>query len=255
VHAFLVYTLGWIGGVLAFAWHVLILYATLGFRQFSHHFSAITQALDSGDEAKAVELLAAWKRVDVAAVLNNDVLRLTLEHAVVASHRHVFGVLGWYAVLAALGLGPAGAVLYRMAEFTSRYFESNTHEDLYASSYHAPDGDFAAVSTSPRLLSEAAQSIAQTAWRWIDYLPARMTAIGFAIVGNFEDVVDAWRAGLMSEPNLHNDSLIQIAMRAALSVKGDLQTAHVQSLVGLVWRSVVLWLLLIALLRLANLFG
>ena len=33
------------------------------------------------------------------------------------------------------------------------------------------------------------------------------------------------------------------------------QTAHLQSVVGLVWRSVVLWMLLVALLTLANILG
>jgi adenosylcobinamide-phosphate synthase len=33
------------------------------------------------------------------------------------------------------------------------------------------------------------------------------------------------------------------------------QTAHLQSMVALVWRSVVLWMLLVALLSLANVLG
>ena len=33
------------------------------------------------------------------------------------------------------------------------------------------------------------------------------------------------------------------------------QTGHLRSVVGLVWRSVVLWMLLLALLSLANLIG
>ena len=33
------------------------------------------------------------------------------------------------------------------------------------------------------------------------------------------------------------------------------QTGHLQSVVGLVWRSVVLWMLLVALLSLANVLG
>jgi adenosylcobinamide-phosphate synthase len=41
--------------VLAFVWLVLVLYVTVGFRQFSHHFSDIRQALDVGDETLAAE--------------------------------------------------------------------------------------------------------------------------------------------------------------------------------------------------------
>ena len=34
-------------------WNILVLYFTLGFRQFSHHFTEIRDALDQGDEAQA----------------------------------------------------------------------------------------------------------------------------------------------------------------------------------------------------------
>jgi cobalamin biosynthesis protein CobD/CbiB len=47
------------------------------------------------------------------------VLRHVIEHALLAAHRHVFGVFFWFVLLSALGLGPAGAVLYRMAEFAA----------------------------------------------------------------------------------------------------------------------------------------
>ena len=103
-------------------WSVALLYPTLGFRQFSHHFTDIRDALDSGDETRARELLAQWKQVDASLLPRHEIVRHVIEHSVVAAHRHVFGVLAWFSVLAALGLGPAGAVLYRMGEFVSRYW-------------------------------------------------------------------------------------------------------------------------------------
>src|SRR5690606_20112682 len=39
--------------LLALAWLVLVLYLTLGFRQFSHHFTAIRHAMETGDEIAA----------------------------------------------------------------------------------------------------------------------------------------------------------------------------------------------------------
>ena len=41
--------------VLAFVWVVCVLYVTLGFRQFSHHFSEIRQALEEGNDLAARE--------------------------------------------------------------------------------------------------------------------------------------------------------------------------------------------------------
>ncbi len=65
--AFAIHWLLWsFHGLLAFAWSVLVLYVTLGFRQFSHHFTAIRDALEVGDEDTARELLADWQQVDAS---------------------------------------------------------------------------------------------------------------------------------------------------------------------------------------------
>ena len=93
--------------VLAFVWMVAVLYVTLGFRQFSHHFSEIRNALDEGNDALAREKLAAWLRVDASSLPRSELLRQVIEHSVLSAHRHVFGVLVCFVVFWALGLGPA----------------------------------------------------------------------------------------------------------------------------------------------------
>ena len=47
IHWLLLWGLGWPFAVL---WSVAVLYVTLGFRQFSHHFTGIRDALEEGDE-------------------------------------------------------------------------------------------------------------------------------------------------------------------------------------------------------------
>ncbi len=252
VHALLMMVWGWAGMVLAFAWHVAILYATLGFRQFSHHFTAARDALEAGDEEQARKLLAAWMRVPLDQLPREVLLKTLIDHSVVAAHRHVFAVLGWYAVLCAVGLGPAGAVLYRMSEFATRFFHVRSLDDPYSSVYHSLDPAQPRPS-SAHLSSSSTQQAAQTAWWWIDYLPARLTALGFAAMGSFEEVLEAWRGH--DRYATSHDGLIQAAMGAALNVRGELQSAHLRQVVGLVWRTVVLWLMLIALLTLAKLLG
>lgn len=253
VHWLLVWRLGWTGIVLAFVFHAAILYATLGFRQFSHHFTAIRDALDAGDESAARTALARWKQVDAADLPRSAIVRHVLEHSVLAAHRHVFGVLGWYALLSAFGLGPAGAVLYRLTEFSHRYYVARSDKAQFRS-------------------SAALARFAQQAWAWVDYLPARFTSLGFAIVGNFEEAVDCWRSytqrlnrqPVQADMN-DNDGLILAATSGAVGInlggealqelppQAEPQTAHLRSIVGLVWRSVVLWMLLLALLTLAHL--
>ena len=159
VHAMLEWGLGW---PFAMVWNVAVLYLTLGFRQFSHPFTEIREALDAGDEELAKSLLARWRRIDLIDLPRSELLRQVIEHSVLSAHRHVFGVLAWYAVLAAYGLGPAGAVLYRMAEFLRRQWGV------------APEvlgGHLESAST-------ALQWISEDLWRRIDWAPARITALG-----------------------------------------------------------------------------
>ena len=250
--------------LLAMAFDVALLYLTLGFRQFSHYFTDIRDALDRGDEAQARHHLAQWKDMEVAELPRTELLRQVLEHALLAAHRHVFGVFFWFVLLSALGLGPAGAVLYRMSEFVSRHWLSMRRRELTDVNDHLPD-------------------MARQLFVLIDTVPARLTAAGFAVVGNFEEAVNAWRRDA-SAPEDRNEGVILAAASGAVGVRlgsavmasatspaddvaadpgaaaqapqlASPQAGHLQSMVGLVWRSVVLWMLLVALLTLANVLG
>lgn len=249
----------WVGWPLSLLWSALVLYASLGFRQFSFHFTEIRHALANDDDALARALLARWQQVDTQSWSRSDIISRVMELSVLAAHRHVFGVLAWFSVLAALGLGPMGAVLYRLAEFVNRYWQHKSR-----------------VLQQP--VSQALQTNAQTAWHWVDNLPARLTVLGFAVVGNFEEAIDGWRR-YAAQPGSDNDGLILAATAGAINVQmGSLNTArsqatagltqassdslrpppelaHMAVLVGLVWRTVVLWLVLLALLTLARLLA
>jgi adenosylcobinamide-phosphate synthase len=239
-----------------------------------------------------------------------------IEYSVLASHRHVFGVLTWYVILAAIGLGPLGAVFYRMAEFTVRFwnprFKPKLSDKLFTSQNN-PDNvteqlaDHLAdhlADVSPKgskvtaIVSNHLRATTAQAWYLTDWLPARFTAMGFAVVGNFEDAIDCWRNYASQLPTLDNvnDGVILAATSGAMHVRlgGELlkpsaraestnskfatqdnedassttapeatistpgreaEAAHLRSVVGLVWRYVVLWMVLLALLTLSNLLG
>src|SRR5437868_9513496 len=254
---------------LALAWNVAVLYVTLGFRQFSHHFTDIRDALERGDEAEARRLLSEWRHLDASELPRTELLRHVIEHSLLAAHRHVFGVFFWFVVLSTLGLGPAGAVLYRMAEFASRYWAYKNR-------------------TVGEPINERLMTLSQRLFSIVDHLPARLSAFGFAVVGNFEEAVTCWRrdAGLWKHAN---EGILLAAAAGAVDVRlggnaapgvtpdrsktfdrgagsGEMDAegstpgalpvpAHLRSIVGLVWRSVVLWMLLVALLSLANILG
>jgi adenosylcobinamide-phosphate synthase len=257
LHWGLEWGLGWL---FAMIWNVALLYVTLGFRQFSHHFTAIREALENGDEAQARELLADWQQVQIGQIPRSEIVRHVIEYSMIAAHRHVFGVFFWYAALSIIGLGPVGAVVYRLSELAQRRWQEP-----------ARDGS---------VVSEALRSVACRAWQAMDWLPSRMTALGFAIVGSFEDAMDGWRNHAQNFPE-DNDGVILAATAGAINIRlGGValqaqgenddgqdtsdgsstpgrtpEVAHFAQVVGLVWRTVIMWLMLVALLTMANLLG
>lgn len=255
----LVYWLCWrTSPFLALAWNVAILYLTLGFRHYSHYFTAIQLALNAGDDATARGLLAKWTKTDTTALESADIARLAVETALVTTHRNVFGVFFWFL----MPIGPACAVMYRVAEYLARAWNEPDH-----------------------MKNEAFGNFAARAFYWIDLVPARLTAVAFAVVGNFEDAVYAWRnfasrwqdetvgiilsagsgamgvrlggaahnAADIATPDMAGQDAAGLELDSPL---GEEATARaLQSTVGLVWRALLLWMLLLLLLSTAVWLG
>jgi adenosylcobinamide-phosphate synthase len=242
----------------ALAWNILIVYLTLGFRHYSHYFTSIQLALNSGDEATARQLLADWTKQDTSGMDVTEISRIAVERALVATHRNVFGVFFWFL----MPLGPSCAVMYRVAEYLARAWNEPDH-----------------------MKNEAFGRFAAQAFYWMDWLPVRLTAIAFAVVGNFEDAIYAWRnfAGrwqdeaigiilstgggamgvLLGTPaqKAVNVVLADAATVDSISIEseappGEESTARaLQSTVGLVWRSLLLWMMMLLLLSIVDWLG
>ncbi|MEO8719327.1 MAG: cobalamin biosynthesis protein, partial [Burkholderiales bacterium] len=147
----LYYVLLWVHPLLALAFNIVALYFTLGFRQFSHYFTELQLALRSGDLDRARELIGAWRGEPAQQRSREEVIRLAIEEALVASHRHVFGVMFWFVLLP----GPSGAILYRLAVYLGRRWHGL--------------GSFGAFAARARHL--------------LEWPAVRLTAAAFAVVG------------------------------------------------------------------------
>ncbi|MDP2882410.1 MAG: CobD/CbiB family protein [Azonexus sp.] len=232
-----------------FGWvlNVGVLYLTMGFRQFSHHYTEIQLALRLGDLERARHLLAEWQGISTYGLGSEDIARLSIEGALAASHRHVFAVVLCFVLLP----GPCGAVLYRLSAIV---------RDRWNAKNIAQQTDF---STFSRLV-----------FGMIDWLPSRTTAAAFAIVGDFEDAVYCWRTQSPHWPDRDLGIVlaagagalgvqlgrpvvdgIEVSDRAELGLGDPADVDFMQSAVGLVWRATVLWMLLLFLLGLATLVG
>jgi cobalamin biosynthesis protein CobD/CbiB len=240
------FALNAVSPVLGWAWNIAVLYVTMGFRQFSHYFTQIMHALREHDLDRAREYVARWRREPAAEFTANEVARVAIELALVGSHRQVFGPIAWFLVL-----GPAGPIIYRASAVLA---------DVWGRRRDAEFGDFG--------------MFAQKAFYWLDWLPARLTAASFAVVGNFEDAVFCWRTqalawargahgiivatgggalGVKLGDTLHEDGSVKFRPELGLGDEADVD--YMQSAVGLIWRALVLWMFLVFIVTVAHSLG
>jgi cobalamin biosynthesis protein CobD/CbiB len=243
--------------LLGLAWNVAVLYLLMGFRRFSHAYTAVRNALRAGDLNAARRALAAWRGGATADWSSNEVAKLAIERGLLDSYRQVFATLFWFTVLP----GPAGAVLYRAAS-------------LLADEWR---GELRGAEITPIAQARAIFGRPARYLLWLlDWIPVRLTALSFAIVGDFEDAAFCWRTqakGWAAQEGGEHAGILLASGGGALGVLlggslpvlgsepdfrpelGTGEEADVELLpsgVGLVWRALVLWLLLMLLLTLAN---
>ena len=235
--------------LLSLLWNIAILYLLVGFRHFSHAFSAIAEALGAGDAIAARKRLAAWRGIDASAATAEELPKLAIEQGIGDSYRHVFGTLFWFLVLP----GPAGAVLYRLAALLAEHWR----------------GD--AATPMGHELEQFGKPVRRLLY-WLDWVPVRLTAMTFAIVGDFEDAIYCWRTQAKAWGSLHEGILLASGAGALGALLGGAITGPtgepefrpelgmgdaadvdtMPSATGLVWRALLVWLVLVLLLTLAN---
>jgi cobalamin biosynthesis protein CobD/CbiB len=233
--------------VFGWAWSVAVLYLTMGFRQFSHAFTEIVEALRVGDLDRARQFLSGWRGESATEYNGTEIAKVAIEEGLVGVHRHVFGVIFWFLILP----GPSGAVLYRLAGLLEQKWGSRSEEDY---------GEFG--------------QFARKVFYYIDWIPARLTAMGFAIAGDFEDAVHCWRTqatawmhpelgvvlasgagalGVRLGETLHHHGTVSFRPELGLGDEADMNT--MTSAVGLIWRALVIWLIVIGLVTVARWVG
>jgi adenosylcobinamide-phosphate synthase len=145
-------------------------------------------------------------------------------------------------------------VAYRLALYFNREWGERTEPEF---------GDFGRFSAE--------------AFSLLDWLPVRATGVAFAVVGDFEGAIYCWRsqagrwpdpsAGVLlasgagalgvrlGGPTLGDGILGDPAVRPDLGTEDEADADFMQSTIGLVWRTLVMSLLLLALIIVAGWVG
>lgn len=229
--------------VLAWVWLVVVLYVFSGYGQFKDHmspvgmFGRVSQGVaDEGNNA-----------FDTPAAV-----RFVL-------HR-VVGYWVAFIVLALLGLGPAGAVLYRLArEKATPMTQSQAGEEpaveeqtveeqaveeqpvMQAVQIEANESTTTTdgVASDPHT-ADPVHAFAALAWHWVGWLPARAMVICAAMVGAFDGAIAAWR-----EPEARhdesNDALVVSGVLGSLGEPEQITPGMVERLA-----TRLLWLIFVA---------
>ncbi len=233
--------------LLGWAFAVAVLYACINFKPTTQVYAAIADAMRTGDLDRARELLARWRGQPPAPWSEAEIARAAIETMLVRAHHDVLAVMAWFVVLPA----PVGAVLYKLSALLADKWGRHGDEELRTFGHFA----------------------SRVFWL-LDWVPLRLSAIGFAVAGDLEDALQCWRTQARSwlDPEV---GVILASGAGALGVRlggplaseggvnyrpelgtGDEPDAnYMQSALGLIWRTLVIWLVVLLLVTLARWVG
>ena len=219
---------GWMLGIIELGLGLVLLVWALGEGRIDRTLDRLDRAIVAGDVAAATEQA---RRLAPGVVMPEDLraqVRVALAGALQRGGDTVFGAVFWF-----LLLGPAGIVLYRLSYLLWR---------------------FSARAADP---GAGFRRHAQLLFQVLAWIPARLTALAFGIAGSLGDAWRGWQQLRMTEADGHRAAL-QGAGLGALRMPPDdaglgvdLET-WVQEARQLLFRTLVVWLVAVAILTLAG---
>jgi membrane protein required for beta-lactamase induction len=214
-----------LGGVLEFLFATAVLVYSLGPKNLDRQVENFVDAWDDGEETRAREI-ADDLITNTSSSSEQELSRAIAGGILQQACYRIFSVLFWFMVL-----GPLGALLYRL----SRALQSGSAAAI------DPDEEF--LGSVSRLLEI------------LDWVPARISAACYALAGNFQDAVLDWRGDeTLNEDErstLDSDDILLRSGRGALGLQplwreeemAESPASVAENTLGLVWRSLAIWVL------------
>lgn len=215
----------------------IVLLVTLGPGDLDRDIDGYLHAEDEHDHNKSRFYAARLLHREIPPDGNEEVEAVARAILIEANHRYV-AVFFWF-----LFMGPAGALVYRLCEHMLRSDSLTLNESVHRAVYWL--------------------------YGFMGWAPAHLLAASFLLTGGFEEGVEAWRKSqydgeAIKDPETHANELLQAvgwgAMHSAERRQGlrqteidvALDTVAIRRARGMVLRSIVVWLAVIALLTLGG---
>ncbi len=237
------YILGEIGWALRFAFDVVVLYLCVDVHRLGRTAGAISNALESGELGEADESLRELTGKGASARNEANIARATVEGVLKQGNSLIVSPIFWFIVL-----GPVGAVLQRL---------SCILDSLWGHRYER----FAEFGWAAARFDDL-----------IGWIPARITALSYALMGSFEDALHCWRRRVGVWSDINSGPLLASGFGAMhlqvceAAEEGEYDerspdlamvtdASYVPRAVALVWRVMLLWLVIGILMTGAHLVG
>ncbi len=180
---------GWLPAPVGIPLGIVVLYLAIGARSLAEHARAVEAALARQDLDAARTRTAYLVSRETGRLDAPDLRRATIESVLENGNDAVFGALFWFLVA-----GPAGAVLYRLA---------NTLDAMwgYRNTRYRDFGSFAARMDDV-----------------LNWLPARLTALAYGLAGRTTDALRCWRTQATAWHGI-NPGVVMAAGAGALGMR------------------------------------
>lgn len=213
---------------LEFLFSTAILFYSLGPETFYDRLKSFCSAKQAGDQESAnwyVEKivrrqLSSEEKENTPAVLIHDLFPLVNDR--------IFAPVFWYCLL-----GPTGAIAYRCVSRIDFAYANST--------------------TVPSLMKRSAAILISI----VNWMPARVTGLGFMLVGNFADSLGYCRhmglSRLFKAHQIHSQALLRCLGNGSISLpkaSSHIQSEHIAAAASLIRRNFELWLGVLAILTL-----
>jgi AmpE protein len=212
---------------------IIVLFFSLGPQDLGEDVDDYCKAIEEGDADRIRE---AAKVIIESEVPDDGLERIhKVEEAVcVQANNRLFAVIFWFVLL-----GPLGAWTYRVTDLMRRRAVSAAAGEEHLSG-----------------VSERLRDAAIMLHGWLAWIPARLTAIGYAAAGNFDPALGAWRAPTEQKADSQSDYNEHLLARVGVSALAlvddadeDLAVRGVRGATAanrLVFRLLLIWAVVIA---------